>query len=266
MACIGIALRRLFSGVVGAFATVAFIPLSSAYADCTQWDVSGEWRLDQNNGYWIDMTLEQVGSQLKGDGQYVTKEKSGGGGFPEVSFGGKGELEGNVDGNSISIIAHWKEGGIGEYTGTVSPQGWLEGDTKDRMHPEYGTWHWTSVDKKATCLDVATTPAPPPPAPASPLDQAGVLKKPGMGGDIFKKTTTPVTPPPPPPPQVTVLLDVDVCASPAGCDENTRLGVLPAGTEGVTLVESQKPEYHVKWPGPEGWVYSGPGYVSLKLP
>jgi hypothetical protein len=95
------------------------------------------------------------------------------------------------------------------------------------------------------------------------MQQGGVLSDRPGAKDVIT-TTTP--PPPPPPPQVTVLLDVDICPTTAGCDEQTRLGVLPAGTQGVTIVENKDPWYHIKWQGPEGLVYSGEGYVSLKLP
>jgi hypothetical protein len=121
--------------------------------------------LDQNNGYWVDLDIQQTGNRLTGNGGFTSKQSTGGTssvfGTVEPAFhAGEGELEGKVDGNAISIIAHWKgEGSIGEYTGTVSPQGWLEGDTKDRMHPESKA-HWTSVDNKAKCMDVTAPAAP----------------------------------------------------------------------------------------------------------
>jgi hypothetical protein len=63
---------------------------------------------------------------------------------------------------------------------------------------------------------------------------------------------------------VTVLLDVDVYNASGG--NGPKTGTLAAGTQGVTLVERKDPWYHVKWPAGNGWVYSGPGYQSLKLP
>jgi hypothetical protein len=81
------------------------------------------------------------------------------------------------------------------------------------------------------------------------------------------KVPPPTTPPPPPPPKfIKVLLSVDVCASAAGCNKQTRLSELPKDTQGVTLVERKDPWYHVKWPAGDGWVYSGPGWESLELP
>jgi hypothetical protein len=71
---------------------------------------------------------------------------------------------------------------------------------------------------------------------------------------------------------VTVLLDVDVYTKPGGADEDRKKDAngnnvtLTAGTQSVTLLEKQAPYFHVKWPGQDGWVYSGAGYVSLKLP
>src|SRR5262249_52699944 len=106
-------------------AAVAFLPLSSAHADCTQWDVSGKWRLDQNNRYWVDLDIHQNGNVLMGNGRFTSKQSTGGApvvGTVEPAFhAGEGVLEGKVDGNAISIIAHWKgEGSRGDSTGTVS--------------------------------------------------------------------------------------------------------------------------------------------------
>jgi hypothetical protein len=82
---------------------------------------------------------------------------------------------------------------------------------------------------------------------------------------------------PPAPPQPTeqfasVLLNVDVYTKPGGNDADRKKDAngndvtLFAGTTGVSVVEKKSPWFHLKWPGQEGWVYSGAGWVSLKLP
>lgn len=65
---------------------------------------------------------------------------------------------------------------------------------------------------------------------------------------------------------VTVLLDSDVYKKPGGDDQDKLGETLAAGTPGVTLVGRQDPWFHIKWGGGDGWVYSGEGYVALKLP
>jgi hypothetical protein len=69
---------------------------------------------------------------------------------------------------------------------------------------------------------------------------------------------------PPAPKYVTVDKSVDVYGSAGG--QGNKIGVLQAGTKMVTLIEKQAPWYNVKWPAGQGWVYSGEGHVSLKLP
>lgn len=64
---------------------------------------------------------------------------------------------------------------------------------------------------------------------------------------------------------VEVLQSVDLYSKPGG-DDRDKIGSLDKGTAQVTLIGSQAPWYDVKWPGHEGWVYSGSGWVSLKLP
>lgn len=64
---------------------------------------------------------------------------------------------------------------------------------------------------------------------------------------------------------VSVEESVDVCRAAGGCDEDTRIAVLEAGTQSVLLLGSCADNWcHVKWPAGEGWVYDGPDYDSLK--
>lgn len=65
---------------------------------------------------------------------------------------------------------------------------------------------------------------------------------------------------------MTVNQGVDIYRAPGGNDADKTGTTLEAGTQAVTLVESQAPWYHVNWPAGDGWVYSGEGYVSLTLP
>jgi hypothetical protein len=250
---------RLFIGPTSLIVFgVSFAALEppAAQADCAHWDIGGHWEIQQGNGFTVHMDLTQTGADVQGTGSF--------GETPDRPLGGtSGSIRGTIDNNNnILLNADW--GGV--YRGGVGSDAFIGGDTFATNDP--GNHVGWRGDRTATC-DLAAEPSTttPPSHAESPLEKSGVLKAPGS--DIFKKTTTTSPPPPPPPPsapQVTVLLDVDVCASTAGCDNNTRLGMLPAGTQGVTLAENLDPWYHVKWQGPEGFVYSGEGYVSLKLP
>ena len=103
----------------------------------------------------------------------------------------------------------------------------------------------------------AATPPPPANTPSSPPDPPPL---------------PPDTPTPPAEQSVEVLKDVDVYTKPGGNDQDRKKDAngndftLFAGTEGVTLIEKKTPWFHLKWPGQDGWVYSGSGWVSLKLP
>jgi hypothetical protein len=61
----------------------------------------------------------------------------------------------------------------------------------------------------------------------------------------------------------TVLLDTDLFTA---CQGNQTGGFLPANTQGVTLVnrcDADANWHNIKWPAGQGWVFSGPGHVSL---
>jgi hypothetical protein len=64
---------------------------------------------------------------------------------------------------------------------------------------------------------------------------------------------------------VGVVLDVDVYDAPGG--NGQVIGVLRARTRGVRLLQSCSDGWcNIIAPDGQGWVYSGPGYQSLKLP
>jgi hypothetical protein len=73
--------------------------------------------------------------------------------------------------------------------------------------------------------------------------------------------------PPAPPPEefVSVLLPTDVYDAPGGGGRKT--GMLQRGTQQVKLVEPCIDHWcRLAWPAGAGWVWSGPGHESLKLP
>jgi hypothetical protein len=72
-----------------------------------------------------------------------------------------------------------------------------------------------------------------------------------------------------PPPQnfCAVLLTVDVYPLPNRNDDQERKVILKKNTQGVTLIKRDPDGWHnVKWPGNDGWAWSGKGYQSLQCP
>lgn len=92
--------------------------------------------------------------------------------------------------------------------------------------------------------------APPPPAPPPPPANQDPPENPAPPAEVF----------------VTVLKDVDVYSASGGNDADKTGEILSAGTPNVKLLQKKAQWFHLQWEGHDGWVYSGAGYVSLKLP
>jgi hypothetical protein len=257
------------AGGLFAVAFAAFSP-SIGHAACKEWKLD-QFELIQTNGFFVRVyPAEQSGGQFGGGARYYFRDSEG------VYDSVPGQVEGNISGEDISFTIHWNNGPVGEYTGHVSPQGFLDGETRDRLNPESKA-RWSmrpfadsgTMEPAAKCLDVATAPSPPapPPAPASPLDEAGVLKEPGTGiGDIFKKTTPPASPAAPSPGgnTATVKQDVDVYAKPGGVGE--PIGVLREKSI-VSLLEVRPDQWcHVEGnavPNGSGWVWCAADFLQF---
>jgi hypothetical protein len=83
---------------------------------------------------------------------------------------------------------------------------------------------------------------------------------------ITKPKPTEPAPLPDPGPKLTacaVLLDTDIFSA---CQGNQTGAFLAANTQGVTLLNRCAADanwFNVKWPAGQGWVFSGPGHLSL---
>jgi hypothetical protein len=95
--------------------------------DVAEFNVSGEWRLFQNNGWIVDFDLNQNGTLLSGDAD--TKPAAGG-----TSIDGDIE-SGSVSGNLFTLTIKWKNGPKGQYNGTFGADGRLSGQTFDLANP-----------------------------------------------------------------------------------------------------------------------------------
>jgi hypothetical protein len=96
-------------------------------------DVSGQWKAVQSNGYTVNFNLSQ-----DNDGLITGVE-------PSASSGptsGVVEEGGRVDGNSFTLTVNWTGPGRGEYSGTFSPTGRLHGITIDLNNPgSHAFWY-----------------------------------------------------------------------------------------------------------------------------
>jgi hypothetical protein len=147
----------------------------AAYAACTQWDLARAHRFfwfDQSDGFYVMVDFLQHKNELHGTAEFYAK----GHGDKRT----RGNVDGDVLGNELNFTLRWSNGSAGVYTGHVSDDGSLSGDTHDAVHRESRAT-WTSYDGRATCVAEATPPPLPKPdaieaqrpAPAKP--SSGVL-------------------------------------------------------------------------------------------
>ena len=154
-----------------------------AHAACNgTWDLTGDWRLTQGNGYkiWLRI-IKQKGDDIYGDARVM-------GGNDRLFFSG------TFDGQYIEMTIP-AAGGV--YSGGIDDLGHIGGTTHNPDNTESTEWNG---DRAANCI-AAAAPTPPPPKAAPPLvnlpmdqfkpvdpsDKAGVLVKPGTGiGEILK--------------------------------------------------------------------------------
>ena len=227
-----------------------FAATAIAHAECPsgKWDLTGVWTLDQTNGYAVKLTVQQVGDQISGGAFYNFPWGDGSVGYEQ------GTIEGFVSGNKLSFNIHWKRiGSIGEYTGSISPQGWLDGRTRDRLHAE-NTANWSSNYRPARCKQAA---APAPATPANPLDRFGDVKLPRGGADVLTK----VTPPPTQPASQTAITkdEVDIYQGPDGSFQ--VLGWIEANKQAAVLAHKND-WYQLNFNGVAGVHWNKPGQTS----
>ena len=144
---------------------IIVLPNTGANADCSQWDMSGDWEFVQTNGPSPQFHLQQTNIGLQGSAgySYLTKDPCFIVACGDDAHSVRGSVDGSVSGNSIEINAYWNNGTIGVYTGTIGPQGRVQGTTFDKMHPQtVAGWY---SNRTASCLPAADAVAPPPKKP-----------------------------------------------------------------------------------------------------
>ncbi|HEV7700997.1 MAG TPA: hypothetical protein VGO43_12260 [Pyrinomonadaceae bacterium] len=177
-----LAWRPMF--ILGGLLFAAFCALlpTSAHGQCAQWDASGEWQIQQSNGYTLSVDLTQSGKAINGTSSYGTT--TGGtkvlgvlvvGGDPAIH---RDNVSGNIEGDDFYVLI----GTAGVYRGKVGPSGRIDGTTYDQNHPSsQATWFSSRTMK--------CSPPPPPPRP-KPIKSSGKAK-------VESAPTPPSTPAPP---------------------------------------------------------------------
>ena len=180
-----IALPRISRAIFVLLLNGAFgfaLPFASVNAQCTQWDVSGKWGIQQSNGYTTMVVLQQSGRTVTGTASYTGKTKGPVSGIvekvnpvtgkvigdiePKTSVKHQGAVSGNVDGDNFHLEISW-EGGGGMYNGKIGGDGRIQGTTYDRNHPSSKA-DWSST--------AAMNCAPGPKAPPKVIKSTGKSK------------------------------------------------------------------------------------------
>jgi hypothetical protein len=158
--------RWLALGFSGSWLTLilALLPIS-VEARCPQgWDVSDEWKFQQDGPLIITVNLRQDRAVITGTASFFGLIKKGEG----SSFGETGLIHGTVDGtlegDQFDVKIYWGNNTIGVYQGTVRPSGRIEGKGwEQRSRRTKVNWHSIGVMK---CVDEkAVQPTNPTPKP-----------------------------------------------------------------------------------------------------
>lgn len=125
-------------------ATVTTAKLNAvAQAPCSQWDINGNWKFGQSNVTVVWATLELTPDGIQGSAKYFYEHR-------KLRYWRYGSVDGTINGSSIEFTVYWSLVEIGIYTGTITPQGRLQGNAYQKADPQNRA-DWFS-DRRATCL------------------------------------------------------------------------------------------------------------------
>jgi hypothetical protein len=133
-----------------------------ARADC-QWNVSGDFTINQDNGYSPNFHLSQTGSQVSGTAYYTH---------------GQGPINGTASGtiqrSRFYVTVTWDPATHtqGLYVGDIDSRGHMHGSTRDLLNPTHSA-SWSSP-RVFSCLAPTSAPAPAPAPRPSPLNKQRV--------------------------------------------------------------------------------------------
>ncbi len=118
-----------------------FLP-PSAQADCSQWNLNGEWTIVQSNDTISYFNFKQAGRALWGRGYFQ-------GHNPPKNF--TASVGGLIEGDSLVFTAYWSNGDTGQYEGTINTRGRIKGTGYEIQSPDtIVTWYSRG---NAECLE-----------------------------------------------------------------------------------------------------------------
>jgi len=123
-------LIRQIGALAGAWLLLSIFMPGSAAAQCSQWNITGKWYIEQGS-FVITVELEQRGKVITG---IALHDASNGGVFrshAEV----QGRVDGTIEGDNLEFEIFWPEGLTGVYQGKFRPSGRVEGATYDKSKP-----------------------------------------------------------------------------------------------------------------------------------
>ena len=107
-----------------------------AYGACAQYKASGQFQIQQNNGFLVSCTLVDTGGHFQGNCGYS---------------GTGGDAQGEIAGRSFTMRVFWGSRSTGNYTGTIMDDGSIaNGRTYDVKSPTNWAIWWLKIGR-LTC-------------------------------------------------------------------------------------------------------------------
>jgi len=168
-------------------------------ARCKHYDVSGQWTLQQRNGYGVTLNLQQTGTAITGTAKHDVTATIGGGvafagpiptgpAFSETREAAPGTVEGSIQGNDFFMNISWGSNNDthGIYRGKVTAQGRLEGSMYHKEIPKNkSTWVSSTIMQCADAAAVEPVNSAPSPS-VNPIRSTGRRRTPAI--DPIKST------------------------------------------------------------------------------
>ncbi len=128
---------------------------AAAQPACSQWDLNGEWKIEQSNTDILTFNLKVTPDGIQGTAFFLYKYRAGIFNQYRRKTQSDGSVDGTINGTSIELTIYWTDKTTGIYTGTITPQGRLRGTTYQKEDPENrADWH---SERRANCIARATS-------------------------------------------------------------------------------------------------------------
>jgi hypothetical protein len=168
------------------FASICALSAPPAKAQCQQYDVSGQWTIQQGH-FSIPVALTQKDKTVSGTAFHQSKKDSDEAYVDVETRNVHGQVTGTVEGDSFNVQINWAGGGAGAYRGKISRSGKLSGTTYDMNKPS-STARWSTLHI-FSCTDAVKVE---PPAPVvKPVKSSGKFPTPAPVVRPVKSTGRP---------------------------------------------------------------------------